>query len=444
MLHFERRNVSRCRSVQKEVARRNAQQSLFRESAIDAAGYRLFGAVTIVVPPSAAYAVLLGSVIVMALVVAVTLVEVPQRSRAIGVLMPKGGLIDVVATDSGRVREVLINAGTIVAAGELMLTMAGGDASIQHRPLPALTLRSLRKELALREQAYQRNLAMSSDRMALLEQSLAANEQERDLGRARLQAFEMALTVRERQLARWRLMTANGHASRDALDAERVAILTAQAAVADNSQRDVALAQEARVLHQSKQALHDQSALDEIQFQIDTEQIRREIAHTAQQVAGDYRAPDRRQVAHVLVQPGMVVTRGQVLAKLRRPGRHMEAWLYVSTAGARLLHPGQPVEIRLDAYPQQVFGTFSATVTSISGVALLPREIKVPLQVAGPVFEIRAQLNDVVVESGGVEWPLQPGISFRADVIQQRLKLYEWLLRSLSGNSIDVSKGTGA
>lgn len=430
--------------MQKDVARRDAQQSLFRETAVDAAGYRLFGAVSIAVPPSAGYALLLGIVIVMALVVAVSVVEVPQRSRAIGVLMPKGGLLDVVATDSGRVVEVMISAGNIVEAGELILTVASGDASIQHRPLPALNLRSLRTELVLREKAYQRNLAMMMDRMALLDQALAANGQERRHGRTRLQVSKKALTIQEGQLARWQLMADNGHSSRDALDVEQVGLLQAQAAVAENAQRDLALAQEARALKQSKMALHDQIALDEIANQIDTERIRRELASTAQQVAGDYRTSDRSQVAHVLVQPGMAVNRGQVLAKLRRPGGRIEAWLYVSTASARLLQPGQPVEIRLDAYPQQVFGTFGATVTSISGVALLPHEIKVPLQVAGPVFEIRAELNDVAVVAAGAKWPLQPGISFRADIVQQRLKLYEWLMRSLSGNSIGAAQPTGA
>jgi len=428
----------------KDVARRDSQQSLFRETAVAAAGYRLFGEVSIVVPPSAGFAALFGTAIVMVLVMAVSVVEVPQRSRAVGVLMPKGGLVDVVATDSGRVREVLVKAGDVVAPGELLLTVAGGDASIQSRSLPAMTLRSLQKELALREEAYQRNLAMSSDRMNLLEQALLATEQQQDLGLTRLQAYQQALNVRARQLARWQVLLDDGHVSPDTLDAQQAGLLGAQAEVAENSQRAVVLAQEKRALAQSKRALQDQMALNEVEYRLDAERIRRDIAITAHEISGDYRVSDRRLVAHVLVHPGMAVNRGQVLAKLRRPAGHLEALLYVSTASARLMRRGQTVEIRLDAYPEQVFGTFSATVASISGVALLPREIKVPLQVAGPVFEIRAELNDVVVESAGKEWPLQPGISFRADIIQQRLKLYEWLLRSLSGQSVTASIGAGA
>jgi membrane fusion protein len=100
-----------------------------------------------------------------------------------------------------------------------------------------------------------------------------------------------------------------------------------------------------------------------------------------------------------------------------------------------MLQPGQPVEIRLDAYPQAVFGTFSATVLSVSGVALLPTEIDVPLMIPGPVFEVRAALDDDQIEYANANWSLQPGISFQADIVQQRLRLYEWLLRSVTRQS---------
>lgn len=421
--------------MRKDVARRDAQQSLFREAAIRAAGYRLFGEVSVAVPPSAGFAALFGIIIVIVLVLVVFIVEVPQRSMAVGVLMPAGGLIDVVATDSGRVRDVFVNAGEVVETGALLLTIASGDASAQGRSLPEQTLRSLERELVLREDAYRRKLTMTSDRMRSLDQDLQSTAERRNFGRALLRSHEEELDIRERRFKRWQLLMNEGHVTRDALDLEYAGLMRTQASVTEIRQRAIALDQEVLSLEQSKRALHSQLSLDELEHKIDGERIRRDIASAAQQVSGDYRLSERRLVAHILVHPGMAVAKGQVLAKLRRPGEQMEAWLYVSTAHARLMRHGQTVEIRLDAYPQQVFGTFTATVASISGAALLPREITVPLKVSGPVFEIRAELNDDSVESNGADWPLQPGISFRADIVQQRLRLYEWLLRSLSRTS---------
>jgi membrane fusion protein len=107
----------------------------------------------------------------------------------------------------------------------------------------------------------------------------------------------------------------------------------------------------------------------------------------------------------------------------------LQAWLYLSSANAGRLYTGQEVELRLDAYPHQMFGTQAATIASISSIALLPSELDVPLALSGPVFEIRATLLEQHIRAHGRNWPLAAGTSFQADVVQQRYRLYEWLLR---------------
>ncbi|MFQ5983275.1 MAG: hypothetical protein ACE5KS_07865, partial [Woeseiaceae bacterium] len=57
--------------------------------------------------------------------------------------------------------------------------------------------------------------------------------------------------------------------------------------------------------------------------------------------------------------------------------------------------------------------------------------LTVPLPISGPVFEVRASVGRDSVEALGTSWPLAPGTSFKADVIRQRYRLYQWLLRSL-------------
>jgi membrane fusion protein len=81
-----------------------------------------------------------------------------------------------------------------------------------------------------------------------------------------------------------------------------------------------------------------------------------------------------------------------------------------------------------------MFGTQPATVSAISTIALLPSELDVPLALGGPVFEVRATLDGQYVTARGLEWPLVAGISFQADIVQHRFRLYEWLLRLGRGN----------
>jgi membrane fusion protein len=84
-----------------------------------------------------------------------------------------------------------------------------------------------------------------------------------------------------------------------------------------------------------------------------------------------------------------------------------------------------------------MFGTYSAVVTSISETALVPHELSVPIAIDGPVFEVRATLLDRSIEALGASWPLTPGLSFRAAVIQRRLRLYQWFFRALIGRESD-------
>ena len=92
---------------------------------------------------------------------------------------------------------------------------------------------------------------------------------------------------------------------------------------------------------------------------------------------------------------------------------------------------GQVVQLRLDAYPYQLFGTSTAVVTSISSTAIVPMEIRVPLALTGPVFEVRARLDDTHIKAFNAVWSLAPGPSFQADLVQRRYRLYEWLLRAV-------------
>ncbi len=211
--------------------------------------------------------------------------------------------------------------------------------------------------------------------------------------------------------------------------------LSRRAGKTETELRVVEFQQNLAMLKRSTSELREQEAQQAVRHAIEIERLQRDIVGADYSLSGEYRASESARIAHLLVFPGSVVRAGQVLAKLQRTESTLEAWLYVSTSQARILQPGQSVEIRLDAYPQAVFGTFSATVLTVSGIALLPTEIDVPLMIPGPVFEVRAALDDDQIEYANANWSLQPGISFQADIVQQRLRLYEWLLRSVTRQS---------
>jgi hypothetical protein len=95
-----------------------------------------------------------------------------------------------------------------------------------------------------------------------------------------------------------------------------------------------------------------------------------------------------------------------------------------------MIFEGQRAELRLRAYPKELFGTLAATVTSIAATALPPAEIGAGVRSAGKVFEIRAAIGGRAILADGRAWPLAPGTTFEADLVRRRWPLYRWLFAS--------------
>lgn len=437
MLDFHYADLCAFLSMSKILTEPDKNQTLFRQAAVRSAGYRLFGEVALVVPPSTGIAVMVSFGVVLALVAVLILVEVPQRSTATGVVMPAGGLTDVVASQSGRVDDVLVRVGDVVSSGDLLMVVASGDGSTRGQAVSKIALQSLRKESELRISLYTQGHEFAQQELVALNGNLVNANQRLENGRTRQTDHDAQLSVLVQRLKRRQELLKKGHIAQDVFDIEYSQLLSARVARAEALQHVADLEHQVREVQRARSDLTNQMELDAIAFNANSEQMRRDIAVAEFVAAGEYRSSGEGVVAHVLVQPGVAVNSGQILAKLRQTTESMEAWLYVSTATARMLQPGQVVEIRLDAYPQQVFGTFAATVSSVSGVALLPHEVNVPLLIKEPVFEVRASLDDRSLQFGGVTWVLQPGTSFKAEIIKRRLRLYQWLLRSLNELSID-------
>jgi membrane fusion protein len=140
-------------------------------------------------------------------------------------------------------------------------------------------------------------------------------------------------------------------------------------------------------------------------------------------------APQDSVVSRVRVVEGETVQQGQPLLSLQTGGAELEAWLYIATGSGGTVRPGHLIELRIDAFPHQIYGTQKAIVESVSAIALRPGELRVPLAIHEPVFEVRARLLSREIVSANNRWPLIAGLSFRADIVQEKHRLYRWMLR---------------
>lgn len=406
---------------------------LFREDALQSKRYRWLGPVSVVTPPSAFVALVLVVVAGLLLLLAAITIEIPERVRAVGILLPADNLLKVRAQRAGWVEQLAVANGSTVVKGQALMRLT--DRQHAPRRLPQLVERiaSLQREIKLLDGLTSREvdtarlqLKLSRRRQKLLGQQLLAAEHEHESWR------HQAAIYRDR--------------------AERVAGLLDSGAVAEHRVQELAaVAFQAEATSQSAWqrilAFRDDLALLDQQLLLDAvrpetlraqanmrrEAIMREIAVSELMSEVEVTAPDDGSVAGLNVRTGDYVNAGQVLLTLHDPASPLEAYLYVGADHAGFIEAGQHVELQLQAFPHEIYGTQTAIVTSVSGVAQPGEEIGNMLSIKGPVFEIRASLVVSRQQGGGGIRALPPGTSFRADLIRRRWPLYRWLLRSALG-----------
>ena len=94
--------------------------------------------------------------------------------------------------------------------------------------------------------------------------------------------------------------------------------------------------------------------------------------------------------------------------------------------------------LRFDAYPYQKFGHTAGRVTEVARVALASQDLSAlglpGLDATGagePLYRITVDLSAQTIMAYGEARPLQIGMQLEADIMQERRKLYEWVLEPL-------------
>jgi membrane fusion protein len=85
----------------------------------------------------------------------------------------------------------------------------------------------------------------------------------------------------------------------------------------------------------------------------------------------------------------------------------------------------------VDAFPFQQYGVIQGQVREIARSALRPGEINAPIEFKEPVYRVRVALIGPGIRAYGVDKPLQPGMTLKADVITDKRTFMSWLLDPL-------------
>lgn len=402
---------------------------LFRAQANRHARVQALGSPSIVMPPSAPATTAVAVLLISLLVAATWLVEVPQIVRGSGVIMPGDGFVPIAASAQGRVTEILVAEKQRVRKGDVLLRLSGDVNAVGEESLARRELKSLGQELELREKGNEHRLAASDQKIDLIESRVSTWKRQLVSKRRELTARKVATAIAERRILRASQLIDRGSVSPDQLDRVKESAVGSQIAVLDLENRISQLQARIDESLTERKAERTDLQLQMLEYAVARQQLQRQMQSVAMKLARRVVAAQDGIVSRVRVVVGETVQRGQPLLMMQTGDAELEAWLYVATASGGTVKPGQLIDLRIDAFPHQIYGTQTAIVESVSSIALRPAELRVPLAINGPVFEVRARLLSKEIVTTNNRWQLIAGLSFQADILQDKRRLYRWMLR---------------
>lgn len=414
--------------------RTSSESSPFRSEAAEAQRASRLGEIVLIRPVS--FALLTATAVCMAAIVILFFVfgGYTRRTTVQGVLTPDSGLVKLYAKQSGIVLRKNVVEGQSVTRDQVLYTIStdlqsavAGDTQAALIGQAQQRKASLQRELAKTRQLQNDERNTLQAKVASLRAQLAGIDEQ-------LAAQRIRTSLAADAAARYASLLAKDYISTDQAQ-QREADLLDQRSKLNSLGRDRAgaaqLLNEATIelagllLKQQNQLSQiDRSVIDVDRSLIESE-AKRELVVTA---------PETGTATAVIAESGQMVDTSHPLASIVPTGAQWQAYLFVPSTAVGFIHIGDPVLIRYQAYPYQKFGQYAASVVSIARTALSPAELATsggPTGAEGTYYRITVALRSQYVTAYGKPQLLQAGMALQADILQERRRLYEWVLEPL-------------
>ncbi len=381
-----------------------------------------------------------------------------------GKLVPSSYIKIVQPSEQGVVKEILVEEGQRVGEGQILVRMdavlAAADASTLANEFHSkrLALRRIDAQLAgvpinrepgdppdLYGPAYAQYTAnVAAWQNALAQEKASLDKARHDLASAREIHSKLlgVLPHYKAQEAAFDRLANGGYAGKlMATDKARERIEKEQ----DLRSQQYVIQSNAASIEQSEKKILQLTADYRRQLQaertdtaVQLEKARQELAKVEHRVRLlELKAPQAGLIKDLATHtPGTVVSPGTILMTLVPQGEKLRAEVWVSNQDIGFIRLGQPVKVKLAAYPFQKYGMVDARVAQVSGDATEAPSANTHSHALfgrdrpmGPLaFRAIVELDSQQLEADGTKLALSPGMQVVAEIKLGRRTLLEYLL----------------
>lgn len=401
---------------------------LFRSEAVEHQRQRLYGDVIIEAGRISKVSVVAIGVISLTLIGWALLAEYSRTETVPGIVTTTQATTKVYAQRAGTIKKLHVSEGESVGYGQVLATVSVDVSSRNGQFVAGSGLAELDNQRLL----LQREIANTKRAFTEEKERIADLVRQNTLESRSLQAQiaiqkEIAASA-EDIFTRFGSVIAVGAVSRNDYEALHRDVLQSRQRLAQLEQEEMKAAGQ---LSQYRAQLL-KTVTDNRKQMGDLEVRLSALAQQRLKLQGDvdYQilSPTKGRVSSLQAADGRAVDARLPILTVLPQDLTFQAELFAPSRSVGFVREGQQVRIMYDAFPYQRFGSFAGQIETISHSIASPSELDVPIKLEEPVYRVRVGLATQNVPANGSSFPLQSGMTLKANIILEKRSFFDWLL----------------
>ncbi len=407
---------------------------------MEAAGQRAYGSITLAQPLSLKWLTIASVMMASAVAAYFAWGSYTRKVQVMGVLVPSQGVLKLASPQGGVLTFLKVSEGQQVKAGDVLFEISAQRNLVSAASVELQTAAQIERKKSSLENERSQQLQLLQEQKTGLERRAASMQGELEQIEQEILTQQNRLSLAEQNLKRHEGLVSQGFFSPLQLLQQQSDRLEQQARLQQLQRSRTTITRELN----SIQAELKQIPL-RMQAQLGT--LERSLAGLVQERAENearqsmqVRAQQDGVITGLTVASGAVIGAGAPLATLIPQNISLQAHLFAPSQAVGFIEPGQNVMLRYAAYPYQKFGHQEGRVMAVSKTSMTPTEAAAASgamtspsngQSNEPLYRVTVQLNQPHILAYGKAQPLAAGMALDASILQERRKLWEWVLEPL-------------
>jgi membrane fusion protein len=401
--------------------------TLFRPDAVEFSRQKVLGSALLAAPLSLHIITAAASALAACLIAFAYWGQYTPKVRVSGYLAPSGGLIRILATQTGTLVEQHVSEGQQVRRGDTLFVLSTEEGSLQAPLVQTAAIETIEERLASLRREMATEGRISETQSQGIREQLRDTRDEVATVRAEIGTQEQRVAMAERTLQRFQSLLPQG----------------VVAEVQVQQKRDESLQQQMHLQELKRTAASLQRDIDKLSRDLgegglqstnQREAAQREAAALQQQLT-EYQArrtilitaPADGTATAILGAQGQRTNPQMLLLTILPAGARLEAHLLVPSRAIGFVAAGERVALHLQPFPYQQFGSPKGRVIAVSRTLVAATDALSPLPASEAVYRVVVALDSEILHTHSRDFALQPGMLLDADIWLQRRRIVEWL-----------------